>query len=77
MDSLLRLSFSRFANISRSQRSRSRSRFDGACVITLGRASVVAYVEPGSGARYGGGGEERCFSVDDDTDISIGLSMPL
>lgn len=44
--------------------------------MTLGRANAVAYVEPGSGARYGGGGDERCFSDDDVTDISMGLSMP-
>lgn len=43
----------------------------GACVITLGRANVVANVDPGNGSRYGGGGV-RGF---DGTDISSGVSL--
>lgn len=43
----------------------------GACVITLGRANVVANVDPGRGSRYGGGGV-RGF---DGTDMSKGVSV--
>lgn len=45
----------------------------GACVITLGRANVVANVDPGKGSRYGGGGV-RGF---DGTDMSRGVSVLL
>lgn len=44
----------------------------GAWVITLGRANVVANVDPGNGSRYGGGGVR---GFDDGTDISNGVSV--
>lgn len=45
----------------------------GACVITLGRANVVANVDPGNGSRYGGGGVLGF----DCTDMSNGVSVLL